>query len=39
MRGVSLDITRRQQAELEAARLRSELAHLSRVTLLGASAG
>jgi RNA polymerase sigma factor (sigma-70 family) len=39
MRGVSLDITRRQQAELEAARLRSELAHLSRVTLLGELSG
>ena len=35
MRGCSLDITRRKQAELEAACHRNELAHLSRVTLLG----
>ena len=35
MRGVSLDITQRRQAELEAALQRKELAHLSRVTLLG----
>ena len=35
MRGVSLDITWRKQAELEAARQRDELAHLSRVALLG----
>jgi PAS domain S-box-containing protein len=30
-----IDITQRKQAELEAARHRNELAHLSRVTLLG----
>jgi two-component system, LuxR family, sensor kinase FixL len=39
MRGVSLDITRRKQAELEAARQRDELAHLSRVALLGELSG
>ena len=39
MRGVSLDITRRKQAELEAARQRNELAHLSRVSLLGELSG
>ena len=39
MRGVSLDITERKQAELEAARQRNELAHLSRVTLLGELSG
>ena len=33
------DITPRRQAELEAARQRSELAHLSRVTLLGELSG
>jgi len=39
MRGVSLDITWRKQAELEAARQRDELAHLSRVALLGELSG
>jgi PAS domain S-box-containing protein len=34
-----IDITERRQAELEAARQRSELAHLSRVTLLGELSG
>ncbi len=33
--GVSMDITARKQAELEAARQRNELVHLSRVTTLG----
>jgi PAS domain S-box-containing protein len=35
MRGVSLDITERKETEKEMARQRNELAHLSRVTLLG----
>src|SRR5204863_118135 len=35
MRGASLDITKRKQAELEAARQRHDLAHLARVTTLG----
>src|SRR5262249_42715975 len=35
MRGVSIDITRRKEAELELARHRGELAHLSRVATLG----
>ena len=39
MRGVSLDITERKQTELEVARQRNELAHLSRVTLLGELSG
>jgi two-component system sensor kinase FixL len=39
MHGVTLDITRRKQAELEVERHRSELAHLSRVTLLGELSG
>ena len=39
MRGCSLDITWRKQAELEAARHRNELAHLSRVTMLGELSG
>jgi two-component system sensor kinase FixL len=33
--GLSMDITARKQAELEAARQRNELVHLSRVTTLG----
>ena len=33
--GVSMDITARKQAELEAARQRNDLAHLSRATALG----
>jgi two-component system sensor kinase FixL len=39
MRGVSLDITWRKQAELEGAHQRNELAHLSRVSLLGELSG
>jgi signal transduction histidine kinase len=39
MRGVSLDITERRQVELEAARQRTELAHRSRVMLLGELSG
>jgi signal transduction histidine kinase/ABC-type uncharacterized transport system substrate-binding protein len=39
MRGVWLDITERKQAEMEAMRQRNELAHLSRVTLLGELSG
>jgi PAS domain S-box-containing protein len=39
MRGVSLDITERRQAELEVARQRTELAHRSRVMLLGELSG
>jgi signal transduction histidine kinase len=35
MRGVSVDITQRKQSELELQRQREELAHLSRVTMLG----
>jgi two-component system sensor kinase FixL len=35
MRGVSLDITERKQAELEAARQRMDLAHASRLTMVG----
>ena len=38
-RGVLMDITERKQAELEAARQRNELAHLSRVTTLGELSG
>jgi len=34
-----IDVTQRRQAELETARRRDELAHLSRVTLLGELAG
>jgi len=39
MRGASVDITRRKEAELEAACQRMELAHLSRVTTLGELSG
>jgi PAS domain S-box-containing protein len=39
MRGCSLDITWRKQAELEAACHRNEMAHLSRVTMLGELSG
>ena len=39
MFGCSLDITRRKQAELEAACHRNEMAHLSRVTMLGELSG
>jgi signal transduction histidine kinase len=35
MRGVSLDITERRQAELEAARQRNELTHALRLTTVG----
>jgi two-component system sensor kinase FixL len=35
MLGVTIDITRRKQMELEAQQLRNEMTHLSRVTLLG----
>lgn len=37
--GVTIDITRRKQAELEAQQHRNELTHLSRVTLLGELSG
>jgi two-component system, LuxR family, sensor kinase FixL len=33
--GVSMDVTERRQAEIEAARQRAELGHLSRVALVG----
>jgi signal transduction histidine kinase len=39
MRGVSLDITQRKQAELEIGQQRNELAHLSRVTTVSALSG
>lgn len=39
MRGCALDITGRKQAELEAACHRNEMAHLSRVTMLGELSG
>jgi two-component system, LuxR family, sensor kinase FixL len=39
MRGASLDITKRKQAEEQAARQRNEMAHLSRVTTLGELSG
>jgi two-component system, LuxR family, sensor kinase FixL len=39
MRGASLDITRRKQAEEQAARQRNEMAHLSRVSTLGELSG
>ncbi len=39
MRGAAADITRRKQAELEAACHRNEMAHLSRVTMLGELSG
>jgi PAS domain S-box-containing protein len=39
MRGASVDITKRKQAELEATRHRNEMAHLSRVTMLGELSG
>ncbi len=38
-RDVSIDITRRRLAEVEAQQQRSELAHLSRVTMLGELSG
>lgn len=39
LRGVSLDVTDRQRAELESARQQRELAHLSRISILGELAG
>jgi PAS domain S-box-containing protein len=39
LRGVSLDITERRRAELELEQQRNELAHLSRVTMLGELSG
>jgi len=39
MRGVSIDITERKVAELEAAQHRSELAHLTRVTTVSELSG
>jgi PAS domain S-box-containing protein len=39
VRGVSLNITARKQAELEVQQQRGELAHLSRVTMLGELSG
>ena len=39
LRGVSLDATDRKRTELEALQNRNELAHLSRVTMLGELAG
>ena len=39
MRGVALDITKRKQAEEQAAHHRNEIAHLSRVTTLGELSG
>ena len=39
MYGVSIDITRRKHAELDVQKQRNELAHLSRVTMLGELSG
>jgi PAS domain S-box-containing protein len=39
MRGASLDITKRKQAEEESVRQRNEMAHLSRVSTLGELSG
>jgi two-component system, LuxR family, sensor kinase FixL len=39
MRGASLDITKRKQAEEDSARHRNEMAHLSRVSTLGELSG
>ncbi|MDD5321468.1 MAG: ATP-binding protein [Methylococcales bacterium] len=39
MYGVSIDISRRKQAEVDAQKQRYELAHLSRVTMLGELSG
>jgi two-component system sensor kinase FixL len=39
MRGASLDITKRKQAEEQAVRQRNEMAHLSRVSTLGELSG
>ena len=39
MRGASVDITKRKHAEEQASRHRNEMAHLSRVTILGELSG
>ena len=39
VRGVSMDITRRKQAELQVQQQRDELAHISRVAMLGELSG
>lgn len=39
MRGVTMDITRRKTAELDAQRQRNELAHMARVNVLGELSG
>jgi C4-dicarboxylate-specific signal transduction histidine kinase len=39
VRGVSLDVTRQKEAEMEVQNQRTELAHLSRVTMLGELSG
>jgi len=39
LRGVSIDITERKQAEMEVLQQRGELTHLSRVTMLGELSG
>jgi two-component system sensor kinase FixL len=39
MLGVTIDITRRKQMELEMQKLRTEMTHLSRVTMLGELSG
>jgi PAS domain S-box-containing protein len=39
MVGIAIDLTERKQAELEAHRSRAEIAHLSRVTMLGELSG
>ena len=39
IRGVSMDVTRRRQNELEIHKQRQELAHLARVTMLGELSG
>ena len=39
VRGVTMDITRRKTAELDAQRQRSELAHIARVNVLGELSG
>jgi two-component system sensor kinase FixL len=39
VRGISIDVTRQKRAELEAQRRQSEVAHLSRVTVLGELSG
>jgi C4-dicarboxylate-specific signal transduction histidine kinase len=38
-RGVVFDVTQRREAEMESAKQRNELAHLSRVTMLGELSG